>query len=67
VRGALVHGERGDLLVGFPAVVAVVRFAGRVDHVVLVEAGVLREALLTAVHGADIRFLSWRKAWKSSF
>lgn len=53
------HGEGGDLLVGFPTVVAVVRFAGCVDHVVFVKAGVFCEALFTARHCADVRFLSW--------
>lgn len=52
------HGERGDLLVGFPAVVAVVRFARRVDDMVFVKAGVLCEALFTPGHCAHIRFLS---------
>lgn len=56
---AFVHGERGDLLVGFAAVVAVVGFARRVHHVVFVQAGVFREALLAARHGADVGFLTW--------
>lgn len=56
---AFVHGERGDLLVGLPAVVAVVGFTGGVDHVVLVEAGVLGETLLTAGHRAHVRLLTW--------
>lgn len=59
VGGAFVHGQRGDLLVGFPAVVAVVGLAGRVDHVVLVQAGVLCEALLAARHRAHVGFLTW--------
>lgn len=58
MRGAFVHGQRGDLLVGLPTVVAVVRFAGRVDHMVFVEAGVFSEALLTARHCAHVGFLS---------
>lgn len=58
VGGALVHGQRGDLLVGLAAVVAVVRLAWRVDHVVLVQAGVLGKALLAAGHGAHIRLLT---------
>lgn len=52
------HGQRGDLLVGLAAVVAVVRLARRVDHVVLVQAGVLGEALLTAGYGAHVRLLT---------
>lgn len=59
VGGAFVHGQRGDLLVGFPAVVAVVGLARRVDHVVLVEAGVLCEALLAAGHRAHVGLLTW--------
>lgn len=59
VGRAFVHGERRDLLVGLPAVVAVVGLAGRVDHVVLVQAGVFREALLAARHRAHVRFLTW--------
>lgn len=58
--GAFVHGQRGDLLVGLAAVVAVVRLARRVDHVVLVQAGVLSEALLAAGHGAHVRLLTCR-------
>lgn len=58
VGGAFVHGQRGDLLVGLAAVVAVVRLARRVDHVVLVQAGVLGEALLAARHSAHIRLLT---------
>lgn len=59
--GALVHGQRGDLLVGLAAVVAVVRLARRVDHVVLVQAGVLSEALLAAGHGAHVWLLTCQK------
>lgn len=58
VGGAFVHGQRGDLLVGLAAVVAVVRLARRVDHVVLVQAGVLGEALLATGHGAHVRLLA---------
>lgn len=61
---AFVHGERGDLLVGFPTVVAVVRFARRVHHVVFVKAGVFREALLAARHCAHVRFLTWGDMWR---
>lgn len=61
---AFVHGERGDLLVGFPTVVAVVRFARRVDHVVFVQAGVFGEALLAARHCAHVRFLTWGETWR---
>lgn len=59
VGRAFVHGQRRDLLVGLPAVVAVVRLARRVDHVVFVKAGVLCEALLAAGHRAHVRFLTW--------
>lgn len=48
VRCALVHGQGGDLFVGLPTVVAVVGLAGRVDHMVLVQAGVLCKSLPTA-------------------
>lgn len=54
VGGAFVHGQRGNLLVGLAAVVAVVRLAWRVDHMVLVQAGVLSKALLTAGHGTHV-------------
>lgn len=37
--------------------VAVVGFAGRVNHVVFVKAGVFSEALFTAGDCADVRFL----------
>lgn len=60
VGRAFVHGQRGDLLVGLAAVVAVVRLARCVYHVVLVEAGVLGEALFTARHSAHIRLLTCR-------
>lgn len=40
--------------------VAVVRFAGCMNHMVFVKAGVFCEALFTARHCAHIRFLSWR-------
>ena len=59
VRCALVHSQGGDLFVSLPTVVAVVGLAGRVDHMVLVQAGVLRESLITPWHGAHVRFLSW--------
>lgn len=59
VRGAFVHGQRGGLSVGFATVVAGVRFAVGVNHMVLVQAGVLRESLITPWHGAHVRFLSW--------
>lgn len=36
VRGLLVHGQRGDLFVGLAAMIAVVRFGVRVNHMVLV-------------------------------
>lgn len=58
VAAALVHGQRGGLAVGLPTAVAGVGLAVRVDHVVLVEAGVLREALSTARHSAHVRLLS---------
>lgn len=58
VRSAFVHGQCGDLLVGLPAVVAVVGFAWSVDHMVFVQAGVLGEPLITARHSAYIRLLS---------
>lgn len=56
---AFVHGERGDLLVGLPTVVAVVWLARCVDHVVFVQAGVFCEALLAARHCAHVWFLAW--------
>jgi len=52
VAAALVHGQRGGLAVGLPTATAGVGLAVRVDHMVLVEAGVLREALATARHSA---------------
>lgn len=55
------HGQRGDLLVGFAAVIAVVRLARRVDHVVFVEARVFRKALLAARDRAHVRLLTWRE------
>lgn len=58
---AFMHGERGDLLVGFAAVVAVVWFAGRVDDMVFIKAGVFCEALLTPWHGANVGLLSCRE------
>lgn len=57
---AFVHGECWDLLVGFPTMVTVVRFAGCMDHMVFVKAGVFCEALFAARHCTHIRFLSWR-------
>lgn len=61
VSGAFMHGQRGDLLVGFAAVVAVVRLARRVDHMVFVETRVFREALLAARDRAHVRLLTWRE------
>lgn len=58
VAAALVHGQRGGLAVGLPTTVAGVGLAVRVDHVVLVEAGVLSEALSAAWHSAHVRLLS---------
>lgn len=56
---AFVHGECGDLLVGFPTMVAVVRFAGCMNNVVFVKAGVFCEALFAPRHCTHIWFLSW--------
>lgn len=58
VAAALVHGQRGGLAVGLPTTIAGVGLAVRVDHVVLVEAGILSEALSTAWHSAHVRLLS---------
>lgn len=57
MAAALVHGQRGGLAVGLPAAVAGVGLAVRVHHVVLVEAGVLGEALSAAWHGAQVGLL----------
>lgn len=40
--------------------VAVIGFAGSMDHVVLIETGVLSEALITARHSAHIWLLTYR-------
>lgn len=58
VGRALVHGQCRDLLVGLAAVVAVVRLAWCVDHVVFVQAGVLGKTLLAAGHSAHVRLLT---------
>lgn len=58
VGGALVHGEGRDLFIRLAAVVTVVGFARRVNHMVFVETGVFCEALLTAGNCAHIRLLS---------
>lgn len=58
VAAALVHGQRGGLAVGLTTAIAGVGLAVCVDHVVLVEAGVLRETLSTAGHGAQVWLLS---------
>ena len=60
VAGALVHGQRGCLAVGLATVAAAVGLAVCVHHVVLVQAGVLREALSTVGDRAEVRLLSWR-------
>lgn len=57
VAAALVRGQRGGLAVGLPTALAGVGLAACVHHVVLVEAGVLREALSAARHGADVWLL----------
>lgn len=54
------HGQGGDLLIRLSAVITVVGFAGCVNHVVLVQAGVLCEAFVTARHSANVRLLSWK-------
>lgn len=58
VAAAFVHGQGGGLAVGLATAAARVGLAVRVHHVVLVQAGVLREALPTAWHGAQVRLLS---------
>lgn len=58
VAAALVHGQCGGLAVGLATAAARVGLAVRVHHVVLVQAGVLCEALPTAWHGAQVRLLS---------
>lgn len=40
--------------------VTVVGFARRMNHMVLVQAGVLSETLVTARNSADVRLLTWR-------
>lgn len=60
------HGQRGDLLIGLAAVVAIVRLAWRVDHMVLVQAGVLGKTLLAAGHSAHVRLLTCGKEPKVS-
>lgn len=62
---ALVHGQRGGLAVGLAAAIAGVGLAVRVDHVVLVEAGVLGEALSTAWHGAHVWLLPWERGHRA--
>lgn len=55
----LVHGQRGGLAVGLPAAIAGVGLAVCVHHVMLVQAGVLCEALPAAWHRAHVWLLSW--------
>lgn len=52
------HGKCGDLLVGFPTMIAVVWFTGRMNNMVFVKAGVFCEALFTPRHCAHIWFLT---------
>lgn len=52
------HGQRGGLAVRLSTVVAGIGLAVRVHHVMLVQAGVLREALATAGHSTHVRLLS---------
>lgn len=59
---AFVHGQRGDLLIGLPTVVAVVGLAWCVDHMVFVQAGVLCEAFITTRNCAYIGLLSCKNA-----
>ena len=58
VRGAFVHGQRGGLSVSFATVVAGVRFAVCVNHMVLVQAGVLCKSLPTARYCTQVGLLS---------
>lgn len=58
VRGALVHSQRGRLSVGLPAMATGVRLTVRVDHVMLIKTGVLRETLPTAGNRTQIRLLT---------
>lgn len=59
VRCSFVHGKCGNLLVGFPTMIAVVRFTGRMNNMVFVKAGVFCEAFFTPRHCAHIRLLTW--------
>lgn len=54
------HGKGGDLLIRLSAVITVVGFAGCMNHMVLVQAGVLCEAFVTARYSANVRLLSWK-------
>lgn len=56
---ALVQGQCGDLLVGFPTVAALVGFTGRMNHLMLVQTRVLGETLVTARNGANVRSFAW--------